>query len=86
MEDSLKIIEKEKEIFKAQAGDKPANVLEKMMEGKINKFYQEICLLEQPYVKDDKIKIKDYLNSVIAKIGENIVIRRFTRYQLGEEL
>ena len=79
------IIEKEKEIFKAQAGDKPANVLEKMMEGKINKFYQEICLLEQPYVKDDKIKIKDYLNSVIAKIGENIVIRRFTRYQLGEE-
>ncbi|MBU4305628.1 MAG: translation elongation factor Ts [Candidatus Omnitrophica bacterium] len=78
-------IEKEKEIFKAQAGDKPAHVLEKMMEGKINKFYQDICLLEQPYVKDDKIKIKDYLNSVIAKIGENIVIRRFTRYQLGEE-
>jgi len=80
------IVEKEKEILKAQAPDKPANILEKMITGKLNKFYQEVCLLEQPYIKDDKIKIKDYLTSVIAKIGENIVIRRFTRYQLGEEI
>jgi len=80
------IVEKEKEILKAQAPDKPANILEKMLVGKLNKFYQEVCLLEQLYIKDDKIKIKDYLTSVVAKIGENIVIRRFTRYQLGEEI
>lgn len=80
------IIEREKEIFKAQAGNKPAHVLEKMLEGKLNKFFQENCLLEQLFIKDDKITIKDYLTSVIARIGENIVIRRFTRYQLGEEL
>jgi elongation factor Ts len=80
------MIEREKEIFTSQAGDKPANVIEKMLAGKLNKFFQEVCLLEQPYVKDDKITIKDYLNAVIAKIGENIVIRRFVRFQLGEEL
>ncbi|MDD5746345.1 MAG: translation elongation factor Ts [Candidatus Omnitrophica bacterium] len=80
------LVNKEKEIFAAQAGDKPANVLEKMLAGKLNKFYQEVCLMEQPYVKDDKITIKDYLNAVIAKIGENIVIRRFVRFQLGEEI
>ncbi|MCP4649114.1 MAG: translation elongation factor Ts [PVC group bacterium] len=80
------IIEKEKEIMAGQAPDKPAHILEKMLVGKLNKFYAEVCLLEQPFVKDDKMKIKDYLNSVIANIGENILIRRFTRYQLGEEL
>lgn len=78
-------IEREKEVFKAQAGDKPAAVLEKMMTGKLNKFYQESCLLEQPFVKDDKIFIKDYLAQIMGQIGENIVIRRFVRYQLGEE-
>ncbi|MCK4994790.1 MAG: translation elongation factor Ts [Candidatus Omnitrophica bacterium] len=80
------LVEKEKEIITAQAGNKPANVIEKMIAGKINKFYSEVCLLEQPFVKDDKIKIKDYLNSIIAKIGENIKIRRFSRFQLGEDL
>ncbi|MFH1459341.1 MAG: translation elongation factor Ts [Candidatus Omnitrophota bacterium] len=80
------IIEREKDIIKSQAGNKPANVVEKMIAGKLNKFYQEVCLLDQPFVKDDKISIKDYLNSVIAKIGENILIRRFARFQLGEEL
>ncbi|MBU1043443.1 MAG: translation elongation factor Ts [Candidatus Omnitrophica bacterium] len=80
------LIDKEKEIISSQTGDKPPNVVEKMVEGKINKFYQEVCLLEQTFVKDDKLKIKDYLNSIIAKIGENIRIRRFTRYQIGEEI
>ncbi|MBU1087037.1 MAG: translation elongation factor Ts [Candidatus Omnitrophica bacterium] len=80
------LLDKEKEIISSQAGDKPANVVEKMLEGKINKFYQEVCLLEQTFVKDDKLKIKDYLNSIIAKIGENIRIRRFARYQIGEEI
>lgn len=80
------LIAKEKEIIISQAGDKPANVVEKMIAGKINKFYQEVCLLEQVFVKNDKLKIKDYLNDIITKIGENIKVRRFTRYQIGEEL
>ncbi|MFH2138319.1 MAG: translation elongation factor Ts [Candidatus Omnitrophota bacterium] len=80
------IVAKEKEILASQAGDKPAHILEKMLEGKISKFYSEVCLLEQPFVKDDKIKIKEYLTNIIAKIGENILIRRFTRYQIGEEI
>lgn len=80
------LLAKEREIISSQAGDKPANVVEKMVDGKINKFYQEVCLLEQTYIKDDKLKIKDCLNSLIAKMGENIRIRRFTRYQIGEEI
>jgi elongation factor Ts len=65
---------------------KPANVADKIVQGKIEKFYEEICLLEQTYIRDPKIKVLDLLNSLVAKIGENIVIRRFTRYQLGEPL
>ena len=80
------VIEKEKEIIRVQAKGKPENVVEKMVQGKINKFFGEVCLMDQPYVKDDKIKIKDYLNAIIGKIGENIVIRRFSRFQLGEEI
>ena len=77
-------IEKEKEIFKSQIKNKPANVIDKIIQGKINKRLEEICLLEQPYVKDDSMKIKDYLTSVVARLGENIVIRRFVRFELGE--
>lgn len=69
--------------------DIPRDVLEKekeILSGKLEKFYEETCLLEQPFVKDPKVKIKDLLHSLIAKIGENIVIRRFTRYRLGEEM
>lgn len=80
------LIDKEREIIASQAGDKPANVVEKMIAGKINKFYQEVCLVEQVFVKNDKLTIKDYLNDIIAKIGENIKIRRFVRYQIGEEI
>lgn len=80
------VILKEKEVMKAQVieSGKPANVADKIVQGKIEKFYEEACLLEQAYIRDPKIKVVDLLNSLVAKIGENIVIRRFVRYQLGE--
>ena len=83
---SQEIIEKEKEIYRAQALDmgKPENVVDKIVEGKLKKFYQESCLLNQPYVRDTDISIADLLNQMIAKIGENISIKRFVRYQIGE--
>jgi elongation factor Ts len=83
---SQEIIEKEKEIYRAQAIDtgKPENVIDKIVEGKLKKFYQESCLLNQPYVRDTDITIADLLNQMIAKIGENISIKRFVRYQIGE--
>ena len=83
---SEKEIEDEKRILKAEAMEsgKPENIAEKMVAGRINKFFEEICLLEQPYIRDPKIKIVDLVNNLIAKIGENIVVKRFVRYQLGE--
>jgi len=83
---SQEIIEKEKEIYRAQALDlgKPENVIDKIVEGKLKKFYEESCLLNQPYVRDTDISIADLLNQMIAKIGENISIKRFVRYQIGE--
>ncbi len=80
------VIEKEKEIMSATVKDKPKEALEKILAGKLEKFYEEKCLLEQSFVKDPGLKIKDLLHSLIAKIGENIIIRRFARYQLGEEI
>ena len=83
---SQELVEKEKEIYRAQALDmgKPENVIDKIVEGKLNKFYQENCLLNQPYVRDTDISIADLLNELIARIGENISIKRFVRYQIGE--
>ena len=80
------IVEKEKEIYRAQAEEmgKPEQMIEKIAEGKLNKFYKESCLLNQPYVKEPDKTVADYINEVIAVTGENISIRRFTRYQLGE--
>ncbi len=80
------LIEKEKEIYRAQALEmgKPENVIDKIVEGKLKKFYEESCLLNQPYVRDTNISIADLLNALIAKIGENISIKRFIRYQIGE--
>jgi elongation factor Ts len=77
---------KEKEIFKAQVENKPAAAVEKIIEGKIEKFYQDVCLMEQPFVKNPEVSVKEHIVSYVAKIGENIVVRRFTRYQLGEEI
>jgi len=80
------VLDKEREIYRAQVKDakKPENVIEKIVEGKINKYFTEVCLLDQPFVKDTNISVRDYLNNIIAKLGENIVIRRFVRFQLGE--
>ncbi|GAV25323.1 elongation factor Ts [Carboxydothermus islandicus] len=82
------VIEKEREILKAQALNegKPANVVEKMVEGRLEKFFKEVCLLEQPFIKNPDITVKDLLTEKIAKIGENINIRRFVRFELGEGL
>jgi elongation factor Ts len=80
------VIEKEKSIYEAQAKEmgKPQAAWAKIVEGKLEKFYQQRCLLEQEFIKDPTITIKDLLAQKIAKIGENINIRRFTRYQLGQ--
>lgn len=81
------VIEREKGIYLTQAREsgKPAPVLERIAEGKLEKFFSEVCLLEQPFVKDSEITVRELLNQKIAKLGENITIRRFTRYRLGEE-
>ncbi len=80
------LIEKEKEIYRAQALEmgKPDNVIDKIVEGKLKKFYEESCLLNQPYVRDTDVSVADLLAELIAKIGENISIKRFVRYQIGE--
>jgi elongation factor Ts len=77
-------IEKEKEIARAQIKDKPEQVAEKIVEGKLEKYYSETCLLEQPYIKDPNIKVKDLVTQAIAKTGENIVVKRFARFEIGE--
>lgn len=81
------IIQHEKDILETQAKQegKQEKAIQKIIEGRLEKFYSEVCLLDQPYIKDTKIIIRDLLASLVAKIGENIVIRRFTRYQLGEK-
>jgi elongation factor Ts len=81
-----KLIEAEREIYKAQVKGKPANVIEKIVDGKLDKFYSTVCLLEQGFIKNPDVTIKDLLNGKIAELGENIVIRRFTRYLVGEPL
>jgi elongation factor Ts len=80
------VIAKEREIYRAQALElgKPAQVTEKIVDGKLKKFLQDSCLLQQPYVRDPDISVQDLLNELIAKIGENITIKRFVRFQVGE--
>ena len=81
------IVAKEKEIIQAQLGDmkKPPEILEKIVLGKLNKFYEEVCLLEQPYIREDKIKVKDLITRLVAKMGENIKVGRFARYEIGQD-
>jgi elongation factor Ts len=81
-----KLVDAEREIYKAQVRGKPANVLDKIVEGKLDKFYSTVCLLEQGFIKNPDQTIKDLLTAKIAELGENIVIRRFTRYLVGEPL
>lgn len=82
------ILEKEKSILKAQALNegKPENIVEKMVIGRLEKFYQEYCLLEQPFIKDQDVNVQQIVNETIAKLGENISVRRFARFVLGEGL
>ncbi len=81
-------IDKEKEILKQQALNegKPEHVVEKMVVGRLEKFFEQICLLDQKFIKDSDVKVQDLLNEKISKIGENIKIRRFVRYEVGEGL
>lgn len=81
------ILNREKEIYQAQALEmgKPENVIPKIVEGKMNKFFKDNCLLNQSYVRDPELSVADLLNGLIAKIGENISIRRFVRFQTGED-
>jgi elongation factor Ts len=80
------VIEKEKEILRAEAATsgKPEKVVDKIVEGRLEKFFTEQCLLEQAYIKNPEITVKDFIYDTVAKLGENIAVRRFIRYQLGE--
>ena len=78
------VVEREKAIYREQAKGKPDNVVEKMLEGKLNKFFQEVCLVEQPFVKDPDRTIEQLRTDLVGVIGENVEVRRFVRFQLGE--
>jgi elongation factor Ts len=80
-------LEREKSIYRQQAVEtgKPANVVDKIVEGKMERFYSEICLMEQSFIKDPDKKVNDVMNDAVARLGENIRVRRFARYHLGEE-
>lgn len=80
------VIEREREIYQEQVKGKPANVVEKIVDGKLEKFYGSVCLVDQAFIKDPDKTIKDLVASKIAELGENIVIRRFARFAVGEEL
>lgn len=79
-------LEEEKEVIREQLKDtnKPAEIIEKIVQGKLNKFYQEVCLLDQPFIRDEKVAIRQFLTSYIAKFGENIKISRFARFEVGK--
>jgi elongation factor Ts len=79
-------LDKEKEVYKSQVAGKPQEVQDKIIQGKLTKRFEEICLLHQKFIKDDSKTIADYLNETIAKIGENIIIRRFVRFEVGGSL
>ncbi len=80
------LIERERQVYREQTLEmgKPENMVDKIVEGKLKKFFKESCLMEQAYVKDPNISIQDYLNETVAKIGESVRIKRFARFQLGE--
>jgi len=80
------IIEQERQIYAQQSAGKPENVINKIVEGKLEKFYKEVCLLEQSWVKDPNLTITDLIGEYTAKIGEKLDVRRFSRFQLGEPL
>ncbi len=79
-------IDREKDIFRAQVASsgKPANIIERMLEGKMSKFYEEVCLLEQPFIKEQSLSIQQLIAQKVAKLGENISVRRFARFKVGD--
>jgi elongation factor Ts len=81
------VIEREKEIYRSQASaeKKPEKIWDKIIEGKLKKYYEDVCLVNQKFIKDTDVTIETLVNNMIAKTGENIIIRRFVRYQLGED-
>ncbi len=82
------VVEKETTTYRDQAlaEGKPTEIVDKIVSGRMNKYYEELCLLEQPFVKDDSIKVKQLVTDAVRTMGENIVVRRFARFELGEEL
>ncbi len=80
------LLEREKEIYRAQVKGKPANVTDKIVEGKLDKFFSTVCLLDQAFIKNPDLTVNDLIAGKIAELGENMVIRRFTRYMVGEDL
>ena len=79
------VLEEETKEYRTQARDvgKPEHIIEKVVEGKLQKYYQEVCLMKQPFIKDDELTVQDIIAGMIAKVGENIVVRRFARFELG---
>jgi elongation factor Ts len=78
------VLEREREIYREQVKGKPANVVDKIVEGKLGSFYEQVCLLDQPSIRDPKVKVGEIVKDAIAKMGENIAIPRFVRFKLGE--
>lgn len=80
------VLLKEKDIYKTQLGNvgKPEKIIEKIIEGKLQKFYEQVCLLEQPYIREEKKKVKEVIAEVVGKIGENIKVKKFVRFKIGE--
>lgn len=81
------VVQREEQIYRAQAQEmgKPENILDKIIQGKMEKFYKESCLLEQQYIRDPDITVQDFIHDMVAKSGESLAVRRFVRYQLGSE-
>ena len=79
-------IDREKDVYRAQAAasGKPANIIEKMLEGKMGKFFEEVCLLEQPFIKEQSLTVQQLIAQKVAKLGENISVRRFARFKVGD--
>ena len=78
------VVEREKNVYRAQIEGKPANIVEKILEGKLNDFYSKVCLLEQPWIKDDKKRVGDLVTEAVSKLRENITVAGFARFEVGE--
>ena len=80
------VIEAEKERAQMEGSGKPEHVVDKIIQGKLRKYYQEVCLMQQPFIKDDDLTVQEVVTQMAAKLGENILVRRFVRFELGEEI